>query len=105
MAAPHLRSRLSLRAARTPFRATRLTLQRTSNSPDRQLSSSWLEVNNCVCSPVSGSLFFEIAVRTLEWKGCVARFMTLLPVLFVCMAAMFGFPIHPVHVHFLENRI
>ena len=95
-----------IRSARLPSSATQLERHRIRSSPHSQESSSWLVVSSCVSAPVCGSRFFETLVRTLEWKERVARFMaTPFGVVFVCMAAMFGFPLFPVHVQFFRSRI
>lgn len=96
----------SIRSARLPASATQLERQRIRSSPHSQESSNWLVVSSCVSAPVCGSRFFETLVRTLEWKACVARFMAApFGVVFVCMAAMFGVPLFPVHVQFFRSRI
>jgi hypothetical protein len=98
--------RRPIRSGRLPSSATQLERHRIRNSPHSHESSSWLVVSSCVSAPVCGSRFFETLVRTLEWNACVARFMAApFGVVFVCMAAMFGFPLFPVHVQFFRSRI
>lgn len=110
MASPHARFELrGIFSARLPTSSTRLHSQLTRNSPCSQSSRNRLVVSTCVCAPVSGSQFLEMLVLVDSCNGAAvmrcAVFMTDLPLVFVCMAAMVGSPIFSVHVHFLENRI
>lgn len=73
-----------LRALRAPGRSlsrgasisTRLALQAMRNSPATQANSSRDVVMVCTRCPVLGSVFTDIAVRVLEWKGAVMAFMS-----------------------------
>lgn len=99
--------RRGARSARLPSITTRLHSQLTRNSPCSQSSRKRLVVSTCVCTPVSGSQFLEMLVRTDSCMAAVVRaaaFMAGFPQVFVCVAAMVGFPVFPVHVHFSENR-
>ena len=100
---------LPLRAvasSRSTHITTRLARQRMYSSPALQASSSWLVVNVCSRALVSGFTLVLTLVLVLAWKGCVLRFMAApFGVLVVCMAAMFGFPLFPVHVQFFRSRI
>lgn len=92
--------------SRSTHITTRLARQRMYSSPALQASSNWLVVNVCCRALVSGFTLVLALVRVLTWKGCVLRFMAAsFGVLFVCMAAMFGVPLFPVHVQFFRSRI
>ena len=72
------------RALRAPDRSrpravsscTRLALQAMRNSPATQANSSRDVVMVCTRWPVTGSVFTDIAVRVLLWKGAVVVFMS-----------------------------
>ena len=101
--------RRGVRSARLLSISTRLHAQITRNSPCSQSIRKRLVVSTCVCAPVNGSQFLETLVLVDSCNGAAvmrcAVFMTDLPLVFVCMAAMVGSPIFSVHVHFSENRI
>lgn len=93
-------------SSRSTHITTRLARQRMCSSPALHDSSSWLVVNVCSRTLVSGFTLVLTLVLVLAWKGCVLRFMAApFGVLVVCMAAMFGFPLFPVHVQFFRSRI
>ena len=55
---------------------TRLALQAMRNSPATQASCSCDVVMVCTRWPVTGSVFTDIAVRVLLWRGAVVAFMS-----------------------------
>lgn len=92
-------------SSRSTHITTRLARQRMCSSPALHDSSSWLVVNVCSRALVSGSTFVLTLVLVLAWKGWVLRFMAAPFVwVFVCMAAMLGFPLFPVYVQNLRSR-
>lgn len=93
-------------SSRSTHITTRLARQRMCSSPALHDSSNWLVVNVCSRALVSGFTLVLTLVLVLAWKGCVLRLMaTPFGVVFVCMAAMFGYPLFPVHVQFFRSRI
>lgn len=101
-----LRSPRAVATSRSTHITTWLARQRMCSSPALHDNSSWLVVNVCSRALVSGFTLVLTLVLVLAWKGWVLRFMaTPFGVVFVCMAAMFGVPLFPVHVQFFRSRI
>lgn len=101
-----LRPPRAVSSSRSTHITTRLARQRMCSSPALHDSSSWLVVNVCSRALVSGLTLVLTLVLVLVWKGWVLRFMAApFGVVFVCMAAMFGYPLFPVYIQKSENRI
>lgn len=101
-----LRPPRAVASSRSTHITTRLARQRMCSSPALHDSSSWLVVKVCSRALVSGFTLVLTLVLVLAWKGWVLRFMAApFGVVFVCLAAMFGVPLFPVHVQFFRGRI
>lgn len=61
---------------RSASSCNRLALQAMRNSPATQASSNCDVVMVCTRCPVLGSVFTDIAVRELMWKGMALAFMS-----------------------------